>query len=226
MKHIAILVVIMLSTLHIKGQDKAELLYFGDPMCSWCYGFSPEFSQAVTELDDRVNLTLIMGGLRPFNTESMTDLKSFLSEHWEDVHARTGQKFSYDILEETTMKYDTEPACRSVVTVKAMEPELALDYFKAVQHAFYFRNKNPNITKTYADIAQSMGMDRELFVEKFESDDMKAEVKKEFQFSSELGARSFPTVILKKGSDYFLIAEGYMKAEVVEKNVLKILNDL
>ena len=51
-------------------------------------------------------------------------------------------------------------------------------------------------------------------------------VKEDFEFAAGLGAQSFPTVILKKGDDYYLVAQGYAKAEVLEKNVLKIINEL
>ena len=206
--------------------QKAQLMYFGDPMCSWCYGFSEEFSEAVSNLGNQVELQFVMGGLRPYNKESMLDLKSFLLDHWQEVSARTGQKFSYDILEEPEMLYDTEPACRATVTFREMYPGRTMDFFKAIQHAFYFKNKNPNIAATYTEIVQSMGLESALFEKNFLSDEMKLKVKEDFEFSAGLGAQSFPTVILKKGDDYYLVAEGYAKAEVVEKNVLKIINEL
>lgn len=206
--------------------QKPQLMYFGDPMCSWCYGFSEEFSQAVNNLDNQIELKFVMGGLRPYNQETMTDLKSFLKEHWQEVSARTGQKFSYDILEEPDMLYDTEPACRATVAFREMYPGRTMDFFKAAQHAFYFKNKNPNIASTYTEIVESMGLDSKAYEISFLSDEMKLKVKEDFEFAAGLGAQSFPTVILKKGDDYYLVAQGYAKAEVLEKNVLKILNEL
>ena len=207
----------------MNGQEKASLIYFGDPMCSWCYGFSDELNEALNSLGDQVDFELVMGGLRPFNTETMTDLKGFLTEHWNDVNSRTGQKFSYDILEESTMMYDTEPSCRAVVTVREMHPELAYEYFKSTQHAFYFQNKNPNLSSTFVDLAAKHGIDKEAFRQKFESDAMKVAVRGDFNMSAEIGATSFPTLILKKDETYYLISRGYAKAEVVVKSVSKVL---
>ena len=73
---------------------KPKLIYIGDPMCSWCYGFSNELSFIVEEYEDTVEFEMIMGGLRPYNTETMIDLKDFLSHHWEDVAKASGKKFS------------------------------------------------------------------------------------------------------------------------------------
>jgi putative protein-disulfide isomerase len=43
-----------------------RLLYFADPLCSWCYGFGPELARLLAAHAD-ATLELVMGGLRPFN---------------------------------------------------------------------------------------------------------------------------------------------------------------
>ena len=53
--------------------------------------------------------------------------------------------------------------------VRELQPSTVMAYFHKVQTAFYAENKNPHLTDTYADIAVSMGLNRETFVNKFES---------------------------------------------------------
>ena len=48
-----------------------HLIYFSDPMCSWCYGFGPELSKLVERRPD-LKLSPVMGGLRPYNRAPMT----------------------------------------------------------------------------------------------------------------------------------------------------------
>lgn len=197
-----------------------KLIYIGDPMCSWCYGFSPEFSKAVKNLGDQIEVEMVMGGLRPYNTQTMSELKSFLTHHWEEVGQRSGQPFQYDILNSSTMLYDTEPACRAVVTVRKLKPEVELAFFKAVQTAFYAENKYPGYVETYIEIVEKLGIDADEFKKEFLSEAMKEAVKADFEHSGDLGVRGFPTVILEKGKgDYVLIGNGYMKAERVETAV-------
>jgi putative protein-disulfide isomerase len=208
----------------LNGQEKATLIYVGDPMCSWCYGFTSELDEAVIELGDEVDFELIMGGLRPYNKESMHDLKDFLKDHWAEVYARTGQKFSYDILEEKEIAYDTEPACRAVVTIKSIDPSITHSYFKSIQHSFYFQNKNPLDASTYVELAQKFGVNEEEFLQRFESEEMKLEVKNEFNYSSKLGATSFPSLILKYEDSYYLVSRGYSKSEVIIKNIREVIS--
>ncbi|MEJ6694109.1 MAG: hypothetical protein QNL00_10970, partial [Saprospiraceae bacterium] len=81
-----IFAIILISTMNTNAQDKPTLIYVGDPMCSWCYGFSHEIEDAITELGEEIQLEVVMGGLRPYNTQTMADLKDFLSDHWKHVY--------------------------------------------------------------------------------------------------------------------------------------------
>ena len=38
-----------------------KLIYVGDPMCSWCWGFAPE----IESLADDYPIEVVVGGLRP-----------------------------------------------------------------------------------------------------------------------------------------------------------------
>ena len=205
------------------AQDKPQLIYFGDPMCSWCYGFSPEFSTALDSLESTVDFQIIMGGLRPYNTKTMTDLGDFLKEHWQHVEERSGQPFSYEILNDDSFVYDTEPACRAVVVMKKLQPNSTLSFFKKIQHSFYKKNKNTNSVETYLELIEEFGIEKEIFKKEFESDEMKEAVKKEFTYSSEIGVRGFPTVVLQKGDKFYLISNGYTSSENIIEHCRKIL---
>lgn len=195
---------------------KATLIYIGDPMCSWCYGFSPELSKVMDNLEKGVDLRLVMGGLRPYNTETMKELGDFLNGHWKEVQERSGQSFGYDILKDHSFIYDTEPPSRAVLVVRKLNPEKEFAFFKAVQTAFYADNKNTHLVDTYMELAEQMDIDPTAFKTAFESEEMKDAVRRDFEWAAEMGVRGFPTLLLQIGEKYHLIANGYRKAEQVE----------
>lgn len=208
-----------------QDQNETKLIYVGDPMCSWCYGFSPEFSKVINDLDEGIQLEIVMGGLRPYNQEKMTDLKSFLTEHWEEVHERSGQEFQYGILDDSSIAYDTEPSCRAVAVMLDIAPEHGWSYFQNVQKAFYYDNKNPQDPKTFIDLASKVeGIDASEFERKFTSQQYKDRVKEHFQMARNLGVSSFPTVVLKNGESYNLIAQGYAENDQVQSQIAKALS--
>lgn len=216
--------ILFFMTLQIQGMAQtAKLIYVGDPMCSWCYGIAPELKELSENMDKGIELQLIMGGLRPYNTETMRELGDFLSHHWEEVAQRSGQKFDYSILKDHSFVYDTEPPSRAVLVARQLMPEQEFAFFKAVQTAFYQHNKHTGKLETYLALATTFGMDTKAFKAAYESDALKQAVRKDFDAAAHLGARSFPTIILQKGEEYFLIARGYAKAEVMLQRVQKVM---
>lgn len=207
------------------AQDSLKLFYFADPMCSWCYGFSPELTTVVDSLDENIEFQIVMGGLRPYNQQPMPELANFLKEHWDHVAEASGQSFSYSILKDSSIVYDTEPACRAVAIMRALKPDQAFKYFKAIQTAFYQNNQNPNEADTYASLAVSFGIDKQVFLDAFESENWKKKIREDFEYAANIGVRGFPTLVLQNGKDYYLLTNGYAKASVVLAKINQVLEN-
>lgn len=210
----------------LTGQEpKPTLIYVGDPMCSWCYGLSDELTAVREHYSDKLNYELVLGGLRPYNTETMTDLKDFLTHHWEDVHQASGQPFNYGILDDAEITYDTEPPCRAVRIVRENDEHSAFDFFHAVQSAFYSDNRNMHLSESYYDLIEkctSLGIEE--FKTAFASDAAKAEIKLDFQRSTELGVKSYPTLLLKVNDEHTVVAKGFAKASQIQGKIEQALS--
>ena len=165
---------------------------------------------------------MVLGGLRPGGTETNEDLADFLAHHWKDVEKRTVQPVNYDVLKDSTLVYDTEPACRAVVVVRSMKPEIELAFFKAVQSAFYVDAKDIRDTETYVELATSFDLDGEKFKAEFESEEMKYANKADFQISSEMGVRGFPSVAIRHNGQLFTITNGFTTSEKLLKTIEKM----
>ncbi len=199
----------------------ASLLYFGDPMCSWCYGFAPVLLRIRDEFAARVPIQVVLGGLRPGpHAEKLDDrLKMFLKHHWEEVHRTTGQEFGYRIFERDDFVYDTEPGCRAVVAVRRMNPELLLDFFSEVQEAFYRDSQDLSVSSTYIPILERLGIAKERFLELWQSSDVQAETWKDFEFAAASGVRGFPTLIYLDGERGQILCRGYLPYEDVRERI-------
>ena len=195
------------------SENKATLIYIGDPMCSWCYGIAPELDKVKNHFDDDINYEIVLGGLRPYNTQVMTELKDFLTDHWHHVNEASGQPFNYNILNDSSITYDTEPPCRAVVAVRQINNSKALDFFKYVQGSFYAENNNMHKVESYFGALEKVGIEKSEFEKIFNSDQLKADVKQDFLRASQLGVRSFPTILLHVNGEYHPIAKGYAKSE-------------
>lgn len=207
----------------LTAQSDMKLIYVGDPMCSWCYGFSPELEKIVTHYQDELDLEIIMGGLRPYHNVPISEMKDFLAHHWEDVGKASGQPFEYGILDRSDLNYDTEPPCRASVVVRNMNKAKELDFFQEAQKAFYFHNKDMNQASTYHSIIEKLGLDTAKFDALFHSDEYKAAVKKDFEKARSIGVSSFPTLLIQNGQKTTVVARGYAKSETVVRSIRGML---
>lgn len=187
-----------------------HILFFGDPMCSWCWGFAPELAQLAARAETRAQFHVVMGGLRPGTQETWDEaMRSYIRHHWQDVAAKTGQPFDYARFEDTEFIYDTEPGCRAVITVRDIAADRALAYYETLQLGFYANNKDITNTETLADIAASMGIDRDQFCTQFSNQDMRAKVAFDFRRTQAFGVQGFPSVLCAEDGQYAFLALGY-----------------
>ena len=215
--------IVLISANMQKQTNSSKLIYIGDPMCSWCYGFAPELQQVVNELPEDVSFEVVAGGLRPNGTETMAELKEFLTHHWEQVHDRSGQEFNYSVLDSSDWLYDTEPSCRAVVTMRKLNPDKEFEYFKLIQKGFYVDNHHPSRAETFARQAASLGVDEAAFIRLFNSDEMKNGTRADFNKARRMGVNSFPSLVLEHQGKQYLLAQGYARANSVSKRIQKII---
>ena len=199
------------------------LIYIGDAMCSWCYGFSNELDTIIKN-NPNFKLKLIMGGLRPNSSEKAIDMADFLKSHWVEINKRTNQPFSYDILKDANFIYDTEPASRAIIVARTMNPEIEYDFFKAVQISFYRDNNNTNKLETYINIAAKFELDLNTFKIFFNSDEIKKRTQTDFKLSQQLGIKGFPSLVLKHNGNLTQLSNGYNEADNIQAIIEKVLN--
>jgi putative protein-disulfide isomerase len=198
-----------------------NLIYVGDPMCSWCYGFAAPLDELLADPRDAapLQLALIMGGLRPFTTEAITpERANELASHWHHVAQASGQPFTEapnTALHLPGFVYDTEPASRATVTVRSLWPKLVWRYFKAVQHAFYAEGLNVTEPGVLADVAEALGIARGDFANAFASQAMRDATLQDFQQSQAWGIRGFPTLVAEHGDHLHLVGSGFMTIDVL-----------
>ncbi|MEM7513468.1 MAG: DsbA family protein [Bacteroidota bacterium] len=192
------------------------VIYVGDPMCSWCWGITEHLKSFRKSLKQQgIKFEILMGGLRPGGGDPWNDkMKNFLKHHWEEVNKRSGQPFGYGLFEKESFNYDTEPACRAVVTSRNfLEADQVNDFYEEVQRKFYVDSQDPNETEFYRSICEMFEIDFEEFKSLFGSNQAKEATRNEFVLNREWGVRGYPTVLLSHKTDLHMLARGYADEE-------------
>ncbi|MGB0910026.1 MAG: DsbA family protein [Nitrospirales bacterium] len=200
----------------MSDQSIRSLVYVTDPMCSWCWGFSPVIEAVRERYQGRCAVKLLVGGLRPGNTERFdAHRRNTILGHWRSVHDRTGQPFNFEFQMGSDFTYDTEPAARAIFVMRQLEPSQAFSYLKAVHEAFYVENKDVTQLAVLTDLAIRHGVDQEQFVRLFHDSETKKEIWKEFDQVRELGVSGFPTLLALNGEEFITLTHGYQSINVL-----------
>ncbi len=192
-----------------------HLIYFADPMCSWCWGFSPVIAAIGERFGESLPIDLVMGGLRPGTKKPMNEAsKAGTRSHWQHVQAASGQPFDFAFFERAGFIYDTEPASRAVVVARRRSMGDARAMLRAIHTAFYAENRDVTDAGTLAEIAAGLGFDAAEFRAVFGSAAAAEETRRDFEFAGGSGIGGFPTLAAgRDGGAYALITQGFQPAE-------------
>lgn len=194
----------------------SRLLYVMDPMCSWCWGFAPVV-QALAEQAGAagVPLHLVAGGLRRDQMALDAAARVRYLGYWQAVNASTGQLFDFERGLPEGLVYDTEPACRALVTVRRFDPASAWTLVRRIQQAFYTEGVDVTQAGVLARLAEEAGIPRIEFAEAFDSVAMREATAADFTWVQDLGIAGFPTLLAERDGQLALLTNGYRPLEAL-----------
>jgi putative protein-disulfide isomerase len=195
---------------------QARLLYVMDPMCSWCWGFAPVLeSLAEQAAVAGVPLQLVLGGLRRDGVAIDTAARVRYLGYWQAVNASTGQLFNFEQGLPEGLVYDTEPACRALVTARSLDVNSVWPLAKLIQQAFYTQGVDVTRASVLVDLAERAGIPRIVFAEAFDSVEQRAATSADFSWVQDLGISGFPTLLAERNGQLALLTNGYQPLEVL-----------
>ncbi|MEQ8472790.1 MAG: DsbA family protein [Marinoscillum sp.] len=206
---------------------KDEVLYLFDPLCGWCFGFSPtivDFRNQHPELDFRAVPGGMITGARVAPYHTMND---YIQNAKERLESHTGTKFGKDYLNKITpsdILMDSVPPSKALVTLESFGVD-TIDAAHILQQAHFVKGKDYNDLNTYVELATTFHIEKGAFVSKYDSVEMDLAVKEAFNWVQRAGVNGFPTVILKRKDQYFLIARGFMPLDGLSQNLEAAMNE-
>lgn len=207
-----------------------KLIYIADPMCSWCYGFGPQIETLRAGLPD-IPFEIVVGGLRAFNTKIMdADLANALKTHWQQVAKVSGLPFTEKAISKKGFVYDTEPACRAVVTARTIAPDSTLMVLHAIQHEFYAIGMDVTqgdvLSAVCAEALSATGIETNAieFFEKWNSEEMARLTNEDFILTKHWQVSGFPTLVLEQRGQLQLVSSGYLSTEALIERMQNLVD--
>jgi putative protein-disulfide isomerase len=208
------------------------LIFVGDPMCSWCYGFGKELADLMA-LHPALPLDIVVGGVRAGATDVLDDAgKQFRLGHWARVEAASGVPFNRAAFTARRgFVYDTEPICRAVVAARRLAPQAdLLAVFRALQVAFYVDGLDTTDGRILATVAattlraQGHDLGADAVHAAWLAPETIAATEADFRRARALGVRSFPALLLETPEGIHEVSPGYAHTAALDQRLRTLLD--
>jgi putative protein-disulfide isomerase len=192
-----------------------------DPLCGWCFGFSPVVLRIRDEYRDILDVQVIPGGMitgpRVGPVSVMADYVLNAYKRVEEYSGVTFGKPYLDMLRKGTEIQDSEPPCRAIHTFQQAYPQLGLDFAHELQLMQFHEGKSFNDAGTYRELALQFAIHPDRFVTDMETEENKYGTRQEFQWVQAAGITGFPCLVLQKAEEYYLVSRGFQPYEGVQE---------
>ncbi|ABA56982.1 conserved hypothetical protein [Nitrosococcus oceani ATCC 19707] len=193
----------------------SSILYYAhDPMCSWCWAFSPVWQETHAALAESIPIQYVLGGLAPDTNQPMPfELQRKIQGIWKTIKKQVpGTTFNFDFWTQCQPRRSTYPACRAVIAATKQEASCGETMILLIQQAYYLQARNPSDDSTLMELAMELGLDQQRFMADLNSAATQEELFRQIQFTRRIGAQGFPSLILHQAGRYHPLRFSYQDA--------------
>ncbi|MBK7343890.1 MAG: DsbA family protein [Saprospiraceae bacterium] len=205
-----------------------HFIYVYDPLCGWCYGFSPVICQLREEYAEKATFEVIAGGMiRGDRVGPLSDMADYIRKAYKDVEETSGIRFGQPFLDElfgdADMVLDSEPGCLAQAVINHLKPEQAVAFASSIQNAIYSEGMHPGDQDRIIQLLVHQGLDRETVVQALSDDQMYQRMINGFSRSEGMGVRGFPTLFLEMEGQRHVVSRGFIDLASLQQRLDELL---
>lgn len=207
--------------------QQPTIQYIYDPLCGWCYGFSPVIRQLHERYGNRVQFSVLSGGLSlGSRAVAIAEAHGYIAHALVTVEQTTGVVFGNgfkQLLQEGTYIYNSEPPCIAMTIFRELYPNNVLNFAHAMQYALFYEGKSLNDEHTYRELLAPYHADADEFLRKLSSTHYRTATYEEFAAVQHMGIRGFPAVLYSNDdTTAHVLARGYQRYD----DIAPVLDEL
>ena len=203
--------------------NKVKIIYVYDAICGWCFGFSPTMAKIKEHYHENIEFEVVSGGLKLGKGAGPIEIVApYIKKSYQQVEKTCGVKFGDAFvngsLKKGTMILNSLPPAIALSIMKERYPEKGLAFASLLHKMYYFDGIEPENYNAYGIYAATLGYDKDEFNKKMQDSTYIQKAYKDFEHAQQLGANSFPTVILENNGKRETLFQGFLtfdKAKII-----------
>ncbi|MDX1906030.1 MAG: DsbA family protein [Bacteroidia bacterium] len=204
-----------------------QLIYVFDPLCGWCYGFSPVISALHAKYGAEIPFEIYSGGMVTGDrVQPVAAMAGYIKGAYQRVEALSGVTFGQgylDMLDAGTYISNSAPPSAAIQVARTLDPARVIPFAHDLQQAMFVRGQDLNDPDTYRQLALTYGWDPEDFVTQWQSVEIQHRTQAEFEMVAGWGVSGFPTLLYAENEQLFLVANGFRSQQDLEPVMQQIL---
>lgn len=206
-----------------------RFIYIYDPLCGWCYGFTPVIQELQERSNGSMEFDILSGGMIVGdNRHTFSSVTAFIQREHTNVEAMTGVKFGHAFLEKLLPSeeiMDSEKPSIALTVFKQYQPENAITFAHDMQVALNYQGQSLNNDSTYRLLIRKFSLPEDEFISRLHDEHYRYETHQEFQLVQNWGITGFPAAILDTGKQLYLCARGFTPLDRLEQTIDNILKE-
>ncbi len=212
-----------------QDQEVLHIKYYYDPLCGWCFGFSPVISQIKDKYDDKVKIQVISGGL--FLGERAGSVNQaaphIKAGAYRSVEQRTGVKFGKVFLDDVfgpgILQLNSLPPTIALSIVKEHSGAAELKFAQLLLQAIYGDGVDISSIDNLAILAEQVGLEKRSFIQAMEDPKYHKLVEEDFHTFAKSRYAGMPSLVAQKDGKEHLITYGYSSFNTVDQKLAAFL---
>lgn len=205
-------------------ENKVNILYFSDPLCSYCWGSELILRTIKDEFRDLISVEYRMGGLMP--DWSMFDGKeegpALVANHWVEASHHIGFQIDGDVWREDPPASSYPPSIAFRAAVLQGEDK-GLRFYNIMREGFFHRKVNIARRENLLKAAAKAKLDIEVFTNDLEGRG-KDEFEKDLKLAASLEVDLFPTYIFSNASGKRIRLAGFIGFDQLSRTIKDLLD--
>lgn len=204
-----------------------RLLYFFDPLCGWCYGFSPVIRSLAAQ-QDTLPVEVMCGGMITGEREGPLgkQMADYILGVVPRLEGMTGVKFGekyLDMIRDGSHYNSSVKPSIAVVIMKELHPDRALLFAADLQKISFSEGFDFNEDSTYREMAQRYALDVKDFMRRMADPVYKAKAESEFDLTKRFGITGFPCVVAQHKGQFFMVSSGFTPENELKATLQRIM---